>query len=261
MYQPVLMYHEIIKEEASSREIHAVTLKEFKRHMRYLKEIGAHSIDFKYDFEDCLLFDKKDCQAIGISFDDGNLSDYREVVPVLKEYGFRGIFFVTLEWIGTPRYLQWKDLREMDNVGMSIQSHGVTHRFLPRLNDVQLRAELRSSKLELEDRLGNEVRFLSLPGGFGSRRVYRTAREEGYSAVFTSEPCLHKTIQRDLGIIGRFNVTRLTSDDAFKSMVNLDRDFIKRLRRAYKAKGLVKAIVGSKIYYFVWRTFKRELRR
>jgi peptidoglycan/xylan/chitin deacetylase (PgdA/CDA1 family) len=261
MYPPVLMYHEVIKDVTYSREMHTVTLADFKWQMRYLRELRAGSIDFEGDFQEGVLSGRKDDHQIGISFDDGHLSDFSEAMPVLDECGFRGVFFITLDWVGKPGHVGWEEIRMMNEAGMSIQSHGVTHRFLPRLNDAQLRAELRGSKLALEDRLGREVRILALPGGFGSKRVFLTAKEEGYSAVFTSEPCSYDTIRGNFGIIGRFNVTRLTSDDAFKGMVHLDRNFIRKLRRAHRAKSIVKSLVGSELYHRMWRIFKRELRR
>jgi peptidoglycan/xylan/chitin deacetylase (PgdA/CDA1 family) len=59
--------------------------------------------------------------------------------------------------------LDWDGLRGLADQGVEIESHTVTHAHLPDLADAELQHELVRSRLELEDELGRQCRFLAFP--------------------------------------------------------------------------------------------------
>jgi peptidoglycan/xylan/chitin deacetylase (PgdA/CDA1 family) len=118
--------------------------------------------------------------------------------PYLRSFGFPSVLFVPVSYIGSTNSFDadvepeepicdWDDLKALQFTNLSIQSHGVTHRRLSTLNDVELRYEIENSKVTIENRLGHAVKLFSFPYGDNGREPRVTAvllRETGYSAAF-----------------------------------------------------------------------------
>ena len=124
---------------------------------------------------------------VAISFDDGEIGQYKLAFPALVEMGMTATFFITTAWIGKSGYVTWGNLEKMKAAGMSIQSHTQTHPFLSELGADALRRELVGSKQELDSRLGQDAISISLPGGDPPRQALQALiREAGYQIVCTS---------------------------------------------------------------------------
>ena len=124
--------------------------------------------------------------AVSFTFDDGHISNYSYVFPVLAEHGLSGTFFIVADWVGKAGRIDTSQLREMSANGMSIGSHGLTHTSLAGLSRDALDRELAGSKDRLEQLLGTEVTTIALPRGLMDRQVLERARIAGYRLVCTS---------------------------------------------------------------------------
>ncbi|MER5966948.1 polysaccharide deacetylase family protein [Streptomyces sp. NPDC002057] len=71
----------------------------------------------------------------------------------------------------------------LEQYGMEVGGHTVTHPQLDTLAPSALRRELRDSKVALEDVLGHEVRHLAYPHGYNSPAVRRAAAAAGYTSA------------------------------------------------------------------------------
>ncbi|WP_329220119.1 polysaccharide deacetylase family protein [Streptomyces sp. NBC_01485] len=71
----------------------------------------------------------------------------------------------------------------LEQYGMEIGSHTVTHAQLDTLAPRALAHELRASRSVLEDALGHLVRHLAYPHGYNSGRVRRMAAAAGYETA------------------------------------------------------------------------------
>ena len=71
----------------------------------------------------------------------------------------------------------------LEQYGMEIGAHTVTHPQLDTLRPAALRRELREPKEVLEDVLGHEVTHLAYPHGYNSRAVRKAALREGYASA------------------------------------------------------------------------------
>lgn len=86
------------------------------------------------------------------------------------------------------RFLSWEEAREMRDAGMEIGSHTTTHPILSRLSAEAQKAELESSKREIEQRLGSDVLALAYPDGAKScfnDITMKAALSAGYSMCFS----------------------------------------------------------------------------
>jgi peptidoglycan/xylan/chitin deacetylase (PgdA/CDA1 family) len=68
------------------------------------------------------------------------------------------------------RCMEWEHLKKLQDSGMEIGSHGITHRSLARIPAEDAGNEIVASKKELAARLGRECRYFSFP--FGSALDY-----------------------------------------------------------------------------------------
>jgi len=154
--------------------------------------------------------------AVVFTFDDGLASDYETAFPMMREHGCCADFFVNSSTVGSAGYVSWEHLKEMDRAGMSIQSHGSQHTALTLLNSSVLHEQLLRGKVEIEDRLGTKVEFLSAPFGFLNGRVLNTALEVGFAAVCDS---VSWPAQMNSKVIHRIAVERTTSDKQFQALL------------------------------------------
>jgi len=106
---------------------------------------------------------------VALTFDDGHLTHYAQVFPLLAERGMRATFFVTTDWVGQRGYVTWGQLREMASAGMSVQSHTASHPFLSELSRADAVRELVMSKQRIEAELGQPCVTVALPGGDAPR--------------------------------------------------------------------------------------------
>ncbi len=196
---PALLYHQLIPrdethltERTDQHRAYVVYDDAFAEQMAYLdrEDYTTISLDefLAYKKGETLLPEK----PIILTFDDGFASNYHYAFSVLKKYGMRATIFATPDsecenfkkHASTDSPLTHAQMREMSNSGISIQSHGMTHKYLTELEPDVVRWELTESKEVLETLLGKPVRYLAIPSGAYNRTVKKLAKEAEYEAVF-----------------------------------------------------------------------------
>ncbi len=255
---PVLLYHALFEGKANA-EKYAIPADTFDQHIRYLAEEGFETLSFDAFLAGSRLPSEK--RRIMITFDDGNDSDHSIAFQTLRKYGFVGTFFVTVGRIGTRDYLGWEHLKEMMDGGMSVQSHSVNHLALSDLSNDGLNKELAGSKKILEDKLSHPVDFMSLPGGFYSRRVLKAAQRAGYKGVATSRPGPNRLESPNgkFKLYRRFVITRKTSMDHFQEIVQARWLSNAKSDAVYQLKWIGQKALGSRRYSVIWsKYFKYE---
>lgn len=154
--------------------------------------------------------------AVVLTFDDGRASDYETAFPTVLQAGARAEFFVNTATIGRRGHLTWRQMEEMQRAGMSFQSHAHDHIVLLGLSPLRLEYQLRTSKDQLEQRLGRDVRFLAAPYGLLGRRVVESAWQIGYHGVCNSQ---HWPAQPGARVINRVAVHAHTTPEQFAGLL------------------------------------------
>jgi peptidoglycan/xylan/chitin deacetylase (PgdA/CDA1 family) len=126
-------------------------------------------------------------QGLSFAFDDGNISDVEQALPILAERGLAARFFVLAGRLDEDGYLSAEDVAQLHNAGMRIGSHGLEHRDWRTLNADELRSETLSSRTLLGEVIGAPVTEAACPFGSYDRRVLGALRTAGYERVFTSD--------------------------------------------------------------------------
>lgn len=136
-------------------------------------------------------------RAALISFDDGYRSNLLVALPCLRRFGYPAVLFMPTNYIGGHNSFDagnepeevlcdWGDLRELEQQGVSIQSHGMSHRGFSELSLTEQEEELCRSKAILEAGLEKPVAVFSFPyGDAGSDppAVGRLLQRTGYRAA------------------------------------------------------------------------------
>jgi peptidoglycan/xylan/chitin deacetylase (PgdA/CDA1 family) len=179
-----LMYHDVLpatNAAGGGPERFAVPLESFERMLDTIAEAGYRGCSLSAAVA------APGQRLVAITFDDGSVSQFACALPALVARGMTATFFVTTDWIGTPGYMSWDQLRQMVDRGMSVQSHTRSHPFLSELGHDALRRELEESKAALDRALGQNTTEISLPGGNPPRRSLRPLlAEAGYRVVARS---------------------------------------------------------------------------
>jgi peptidoglycan/xylan/chitin deacetylase (PgdA/CDA1 family) len=146
-----------------------------------------------------------------LTFDDGALGSYTCAAGALESRGWRGHFFVATDWIGRPGFLDARRLRELHQRGHVIGSHSCSHpERMSELSRDELIRQWTDSRAKLESILGAPVKTASVPNGYYSSKVARTAAAAGVEVLFTSEPTSATAVVDGCLILGRYAVQRRT---------------------------------------------------
>ncbi len=186
-----------------------------------------------------------------VTFDDGHASNHHVGLPLLLAAGATADFFVNPAQVGTAGFATWAELREMAEANMSIQSHGLDHRyFLTELTPLKLRDDLRRARLEIEDHVGRPVTLLAPAGGRTPARLSQVAQEVGYTHVLTSRP---GTIHRgQAGMLPRLAVTARLDVATLESWLRGGRALLTAQVR-YSILEVAKLVAGDNLYQSVRR--------
>jgi len=143
-----------------------------------------------------------------LTFDDGG-SSALAIGERLAERGWRGHFFVTVDYIGKPGFLRPEEIRALAEQGHVIGSHSCSHpERMSRCTWEQLLYEWGRSREVLSEILGRPVAVASVPAGHYGKIVARAAAAAGIHALFTSEPVLKVHEVDGCRVLGRFTIQR-----------------------------------------------------
>ena len=138
--------------------------------------------------------------AAALTFDDGFAAVHEHVLPVLlREQLPATVFLVAqtlspggrpVDWVDTPgteplRTLTLDQVLEMQDAGVTFQSHSWAHFDLTALSEEACERDLRDSRELLSDLLGRPVTLLAYPRGRHNDAVHRAAERAGYTSAFT----------------------------------------------------------------------------
>lgn len=162
-----------------------------------VREAAIRSIDHSYTWgEEVPVF---------LTFDDGELGAYTCVADELEEHGWRGHFFITTDWIARPGFLDRRQVRELRSRGHVIGSHSCSHPArMSHLSWNELTREWSESCAILSDILGEPIKVASVPDGYYSRNVGKTAAAAGIEVLFTSEATAATSVLDGCLILGRY---------------------------------------------------------
>ncbi len=206
---PVLMYHKIPDAPPASKHQVFVTKENFARHLAYFQQHKFSPITFR-DYQDFAAGRRPLAEfprrPIILTFDDGYLDNYTNLLPLMQQYGYRGVLYLLGDF--EVRYNQWDlaiDPTEpraelMDQAqkqafvaaGWEIGAHTMHHVRLPELPAAEAAAEISQSKAALEQAFGTEILSFAYPYGALNEQVKTLVQQAGFTfGVATDTGGLH----------------------------------------------------------------------
>jgi peptidoglycan/xylan/chitin deacetylase (PgdA/CDA1 family) len=187
----ILMYHAIESPDIRKDKMClAVPRETFRMHMQYLKENGFRVVGLLELADRITNNSPIPDKTVAITFDDGFKSILTNALPILKEFGFPATLFVNiyfverklpenLYWHGWET-LSWHEIRSLYGAGMSIGSHGVTHRRLAGLNEKELKNEIADSRELIEKNINSRIYAFCYPHGAFNNKVKKVLSDNGF---------------------------------------------------------------------------------
>ena len=169
----ILAYHSVSRHRNDNLSVNEF---EFEKQLIWLKnkKYNIVSIDEAYK-------SKKNKVAV-ITFDDGYMDNYQFAFPLLKKYGFIATIFLTTNLINTEkiyhwdkskvgvygkeetfRILNWSQIFEMKQYGITFGSHTKSHQILTDISLSESKKEILMSRQILEEKLHSDINLFCYP--------------------------------------------------------------------------------------------------
>ncbi len=189
----ILAYHHVATDTPKSTTI---SPSQFKAHLQYLKENQFQVVPLSQLVERLRLGQLFKDKTVAITFDDGFKDIYLNAHPMLQQYKFPYTVFINPKVVpkASTKYLTWAELRAMQDDGVIIANHGLTHDSLikaPVGIDPKAWADQKIEQVEqaeqiLKQKLGTSWRYFALP--YGEYTPYAIAQlAQKQFTVFTQQ--------------------------------------------------------------------------
>lgn len=199
---PVLMYHKVPDAPIESQHKIFVTKNTFRKHLQLIRLRGLQPFTFK----EYLAYTKGERSIrtapkspVILTFDDGYRDNYENMLPLMNEFGYKGVIFL----LGDTRisYNYWDadkgDHRdELMNeqqraafirAGWEIGAHTMTHPDLTKLSEQEALAEVFNSKKAIESESGNTVQTFAYPFGFYDAKIKQLVQQVGFEMALATD--------------------------------------------------------------------------
>jgi peptidoglycan/xylan/chitin deacetylase (PgdA/CDA1 family)/glycosyltransferase involved in cell wall biosynthesis len=197
-FMPVLMYHKIPDAPLATKHQIYVTKDNFEKHLAYFKKQQLTPITFtdylKYANGELPLttFPRR---PIVLTFDDGYTDNYTNLLPLMQQYGYRGVLYLLGDF--DIRYNKWdadfdptesrSEIMDLPQklafvaAGWEIGAHTMSHARLTTLPAAEAASEIQRSKTALETALATEMVSFAYPYGDCNEAVKTAVREAGFA--------------------------------------------------------------------------------
>lgn len=188
---PVFLYHAIMDDPPEWIAEFTVTPKAFAAHLDAIADSGRTPVTMSALADGLAGRAPLPPRPVLLTFDDGFADLPGPTADVLAGRELPATAYLTTGAIAPggrsllpPAPMMTLDeAKRLEEAGMEIGSHTVTHAQLDTLDARRLRAELLDSKAVLEDALGHRVPHLAYPHGYNSPRVRAMAARAGYETA------------------------------------------------------------------------------
>lgn len=184
---PILCYHHIrdyLPTDKPSAKPYIVPIDVFDAQMKALKDSGYQSILIE-DLLNYLEYNQPlPEKAVMLTFDDTNLNQYTEGLPILEKYGFKGVFFMMTVSIGKERYMSKAQIKSLSDKGHDVQLHTWDHQNVKKLEGKDWETQITKPAKTLEEITGKPVIHFAYPFGLWKPEVLPILKELGMKSAY-----------------------------------------------------------------------------
>lgn len=181
---PVLNYHSVTIDPGN---VVVISPAKLEAQMKYLHDHGYTPISLATFIN---LIEKKSGltapdKPVLLTFDDGYVDNVEEAMPILAKYNFPATLFMSPGMVEDPSYLNWEQVKQLQQAGWDIQPHGMTHPHLPQLTAEQQAFEITEARKLIEEKLGTEADVFCYPYGEYNQTTLKLLKDHGFRYAFT----------------------------------------------------------------------------
>ena len=177
----IFMYH---KFDVSKYPSTNITLKQFEEHLQEFShsKYNVKSLDYIID----TIVNNGDLPAntIGLSVDDADRSFLTKAWPLLKKKGFPVTLFVTTNAINSKNYLNWDEIRQLKNEGVTIGAHSHNHQHMSDLNIDELNNAIETSNKVFLKEIGEIPDLFAYPYGETNEKMIELLKDYKFKVAF-----------------------------------------------------------------------------
>lgn len=201
-----LLYHSVSQHRKGKKSHHfTISLQKFRSQLKFLHENNYRVLSVLEWYKSLRNQKKGSDRTVVLTFDDGYADNFYYVSPILKKYNFKATFYPICNhidqnkkfpWLNEPNYplnanlpLNSRQICQMDEEGMEIGSHTLSHTKLTQLSKQDSWKEIKESKDRIEEILGHSISSFSYPFGawFDFKSSHQSmVKKAGYKSAVTS---------------------------------------------------------------------------
>ena len=165
---PILLYHHV--EIPQTSDPYFIAPDDFRAQMQALKDWGYTTISATQLVQAINYGADLPARPIVISFDDGDESVYTTAFPIMREFGFSGVNYIVVNFIGTQGYMSVDQLLELASAGWETGSHSMSHTDLTKSDNIEW--EMVESRYQLGRLLHVPINTFAYPYGRARLDMY-----------------------------------------------------------------------------------------
>jgi peptidoglycan/xylan/chitin deacetylase (PgdA/CDA1 family) len=179
---PILLYHRIDMppDSKSGGARYYVTPENFEQQMNALKDWGYNAIPISLLVKAITKGTELPLHPVVITFDDGDVSVFKNAFPIMKRFGFVGVVYIVGNRLEADGFMHPDQIKKLASRGWEVGSHSMTHTDLT-FDHEALRHELADSKRLLEEKVGVHVDSFAYPFATIDPVTAQKAYEIGYT--------------------------------------------------------------------------------
>lgn len=185
---PILMFHYVTsRPDELPQDSNNINIDVFENELKMLKQNKYKTVTSKEAQQLLTTKEKPGNKLVWLTFDDGSITMYTEIFPLLKKYNMHATSFIITDFVnnGQGGILNWNQIKEMKESGLvDFGSHTANHFDLSRQADELQKQELLKSKADLDKHLKQNTNMICYPAGGYNQNTLSIAKNLGYKFGF-----------------------------------------------------------------------------
>jgi len=224
---PVFLYHSVSEHPEPWVAPHTVTPQAFTEQLDRIADSGRTIVPLRRLVAALRGGAALPAHCAVLTFDDGYEDFYWAVAQILADRDLPATLYVTTGAVHVPGrpaegsllppapMLSWRQIANLDALGIEIGGHSRTHVELDTLAGRHLDDEITGCKRQLEDAVGHPVTAFAYPGGYSNASVRRKVLKAGWTSGVAAPNAFSSPVDDPLRI-ARLRVRADTSPERFQ---------------------------------------------
>lgn len=188
---PILCYHQVRNWKERDGKVgkdYIVETQNFKDQIKMLVDSGYHTILPNQLYAYLNNGTKLPSKPIMLTFDDTDLDQFTTVNPILKKYGYKGVYFIMTVSIGKKGkfvdYMSSAQIKKLSDEGNVIGSHTYDHKNFKKYAGKDWEEQLDKPTKKLEEITGKKMTEFAYPFGLWNAEGIPELKKRGFKMAF-----------------------------------------------------------------------------